>query len=221
MAEARSLLRATASQRGPAAAGITDRWASYHPKTGALRCSACDFAVVKHERLWGAHTASKTHRDNVQAIEAREQAHADAAPDEEAQKDDAADTLKRKEPEAHEEADAKRTRRETEDEAHPSLDREWEEFQRTVLQPASTTQHKYDQATVSVEPALVRDQTDDEPPVEESEEERRARLEREEREDILARIDAEQRAQAEADERVTALRARFAQIREARQRRAK
>lgn len=201
MAEARSLLRATASQRDPSAAGILDRYASYHPKTGALRCSACDFAVVKHERLWSAHALSKTHRANVQAIESRERAAQQHKPH--AVQDEPSETLKRKETEPEELSEAKRTRRDA-DTTPASLDKEWEEFQRTVLQPAASPPTPYDKATITVAPQLVREQATDEPEKEETDEERRARLEREEREDILARIDEEQRAQDEAEERYVA-----------------
>lgn len=236
MADARSLLRAAATQRAPHAAGITDRWASYHPKTGALRCAACDMVVVKHERLWGAHTASKSHRANVRAMEEREaqEQTSDRAVEEPVVHTEQEDTLKRKdadEPDVTGATEVKRTRRETDSEtdAAPALDKEWEEFQRTVIAPSNAKPSSYDDATITAAPELVRDQVAEAPQEEETEEERRARLEREEREDILARIDAEQRAQAEADERyvfsltrrVLALRARFDRIREARHRRSK
>lgn len=216
MSDARSLLRAAASQREqPPAAGIHDRWASYHAKTGTLRCSACNSAVIKHERLWGAHAASKTHRANVHAIEAREArdtAKEGAAPEMvpvDADPAPEAEGLKRKEAEDSEETESKRTRRDAPEAQAPAVDKEWEEFQRTVLQtpaPAPAPQKNYEHATISVEPELHHEQTQGTGEVvEETEEEKRARLDREAREEILSRIEDEQRAQDEADERYVAI----------------
>ncbi|WFD43730.1 hypothetical protein MPSI1_002394 [Malassezia psittaci] len=226
MVEARSLLRARTSQRDGEAERVDDKWASYHPKTGALRCSACDMLTVKHERLWANHLASQTHRQRVERIEQRaendkqeseqglhtENSNADSAP----LTKDATEIRKRKDTEDSD-ADVKRIKHDLpgQDDAI-SLDQEWQAFQDSLKQ-ATPTDHTYNLATISVEPELRRQQADD-PVQHETEEERRNRLQREEREDILARIDAERQAQAEADDRVAALRARFAQIRQARKR---
>lgn len=217
MSDARSLLRAAASQREqPPAVGIHDRWASYNAKTGTLRCSACNSAVIKHERLWGAHAASKTHRANVHAIEAREArdtAKEGAVPEDvpvDADPEPEAEGLKRKEAEDSEETESKRTRRDAPEAQAPAVDKEWEEFQRTVLQTAATApapapQKNYEHATISVEPELHHEQAQGTGEVvEETEEEKRARLDREAREEILSRIEDEQRAQDEADERYVA-----------------
>ncbi|WFD24031.1 hypothetical protein MEQU1_002728 [Malassezia equina] len=125
--------------------------------------------------------------------------------------------LKRKDPDtdANESADAKRVR-------HDTLDDEWAEFQRTVVAPANdTSANHYEHAIISAEPEL-RSTTQAETPYEqeESQAEQRARLDREAREEILARIEEEQRAQEDADERVQHLRTRLARIKQARQRRA-
>lgn len=133
--------------------------------------------------------------------------------------------LKRKDPDtdADESADTKRVR-------HDTLEDEWAEFQRTVVAPSndSSTNH-YEHATISAEPEL-RSTTQVETPYEqeESQAEQRARLDREAREEVLARIEEEQRAQEDADERyvlpshasVQLLRTRLARIKQARQRRA-
>ncbi|WFC99891.1 hypothetical protein MYAM1_002637 [Malassezia yamatoensis] len=221
MVEARSLLRATASQRDGAAERINDQWASYHPKTGALRCSACDLVTVKHERLWDNHLASQTHREHVKEMQQRadnarkesKDSNAESAP----LTKDAPEIRKRKDTQDSD-ADVKRTKHElpVQDDA-PSLDQEWQAFQTSLKQSETTKDPTYDHATISVEPELKREQAED-VVQHETEEQRRNRLQREEREDILARIDAERQAQAEADDRVAALRARFAQIREARKR---
>lgn len=98
-ADARSLLRAAAAQKrgvglasssassssssgnATSTTAIPDRFASYHRKTGALRCSACDL-TIKHESLWASHAASKSHRartDEVRRAEAEQEARAAAA----------------------------------------------------------------------------------------------------------------------------------------------
>ncbi|WFD20441.1 hypothetical protein MCAP1_002685 [Malassezia caprae] len=125
--------------------------------------------------------------------------------------------LKRKDPDtdADTSADTKRVR-------HDTMDDEWAEFQRTVVAPANeapTT--KYEHATISADPELNSAPQSDTPHEQsETQAEQRARLDREAREEALARIEDEQRAQEDADERVQLLRARLARIKQARQRRA-
>ncbi|WFD31214.1 hypothetical protein MSPP1_002248 [Malassezia sp. CBS 17886] len=157
------------------------------------------------------------------------------------------DTLKRKEHAAGDDAGGvKRTRNDggvagrssstAGDAAVPpgSLDAEWAEFQRTVLsadvtaadaetaaaEPAKTYEH----ATISAEPSLMRDEPPPPPEEErapvETEEQKRSRVDREMREEILARLDSEQQVQREGDERVHVLRQRLSRIREARKKRA-
>lgn len=108
---------------------------------------------------------------------------------------------------------------------HESFDAEWAEFQRTVLAPSRAPAPTYEHATISAEPELHTQAPDQAEP---SEAERRALIDQAAREEILARIEDEQRAQDEAEERyvhihshtsVQSLRARFAKIKQARQRR--
>lgn len=242
--DARSLLRAsTASsasgshvEGAPTHRAIVDRFASYHPKTRALRCSACDYQIVKHESLWASHTASKTHRSNVQAIKRREeeQARRDAESSAISEKSTAPGKRKQENEQAKEvqEVDTmKRARREgagPSDEALSQIDSEWERFQAEVLDASANGQSDDSKryinagATIEVEPMLKNQMDDDGVGEDEADElvetpaEKQARLEQEEREDIIARLEEEQRLQEEADERASALRARFEAMRRAR-----
>ena len=74
------------------------------------------------------------------------------------------------------------------------LDQAWAEFQRTVLEADAPS---YDHATISAEAQTTQAPHD----AEESESARRARLDRAAREEILSRMEDEQRAQEEGDER--------------------
>ncbi|BEJ13518.1 hypothetical protein CspHIS471_0306920 [Cutaneotrichosporon sp. HIS471] len=73
----------------------------------------------------------------------------------------------------------------------------------------------------SAAPQLVKDKNEEEreatPESEETEAERRARLAREEREEVLARLEEEQRAQEDADARVDALKARMEALKKRRE----
>lgn len=133
--------------------------------------------------------------------------------------------LKRKDPDTDADAstDTKRVR-------HDTMDDEWAEFQRTVVAPANEIPvTNYEHATISADPELISKGYSETPDEQgESQAEQRARLDREAREEVLARIEDEQRAQEDADERyvgtthtsVRLLRARLARIKQARQRRA-
>lgn len=231
-ADARSLLRVAAAERARSSAGgIADPWASYHPTTGALRCAACGYMVIKHEALWSAHAASKSHRSNA----AREKAEREEKERKEAEKkarkegkrkavDGDADAVEKRQ-------DTKRARTEEEgvkgaaalplqSQTNEPVDEDWELFRRTVLDAESDSQApqaaaapSYANATISAEPVLRADasreggahgdagEQQQEETQEESAEEKRARLEQEEREEIYARFEEEQRLQDEADER--------------------
>lgn len=242
-ADARALLRAAASSSAQGATeGIKDRFASYHPKTRALRCLACNYLVIKHESLWASHAASKSHRSNAAQVRKSEEEHEEQQKQQRraAQVDNVDGTGgKRK---GHEEEDqngdeeaAKRARK---SETAQPVDAEWERFQREVLNAPSAEQQpsltSYADATIEVGPELRRAHGDDREETREVEEEedeedelgqankveteaeRRTRLEREEREEILARFEEEQRVQDEADERVAALKSRFERLKQAR-----
>lgn len=91
-------------------------------------------------------------------------------------------------------AQEKRARRDT-------FDDDWAEFQRTVVAPSREPQPSYAHATISAEPELHATLTQDPKDVQSSETERRSHIEQATREDILARIEEEERAQEEAGER--------------------
>lgn len=224
MADERSLLRAAAVQRDARAGAIHNRWASYHPKTGVLRCVACDYTPLKHERLWAAHEASAFHRDRVALLLAQEKKKVASDPPLDisadapsTEHDDAPSSTalllggtdsqkKRKETEAGvdttsatSETDTKRARRTT------SLDDEWALFQRTVVQAGDTGSAAQESGVISAEPQLVSHESQPEAEVD-SEAAERARLDRATREDFLARLDAEQDAQQEGAERCVSMR---------------
>ncbi|AXA50557.1 uncharacterized protein MRET_2679 [Malassezia restricta] len=108
-------------------------------------------------------------------------------------------------------AQEKRARRDT-------FDDDWSEFQRTVVAPLREPQPSYAHATISAEPELHATLTQDPKDVQSSKTERRSHIEQATREDILARIEEEERAQEEAGERIRILRARLARIKQARRR---
>lgn len=182
-------------------------------------------------RRGGGSSATKTNQHgvpapNVAAAPPRPEAAETRRPSTDPPSDREEDMpLKRKDPDTEADAstDTKRVR-------HDTMDDEWAEFQRTVVAPANESPAtNYEHATISAEPEL-HSNTQSETPHEqgESQAEQRARLDREAREEVLARIEDEQRAQEDADERyvfrtdtsVRLLRARLARIKQARQRRA-
>lgn len=201
--DARALLRA--AQQATGSSGTTtlnDAFASYHPRTQALRCSACSYAAIKHDSLWPAHAASKSHKLNVAKLKAAQEAEQQQRVGE-----------KRKAATAHEEAD-KRVK--TSSPPPAAVDAEWALFEAEVLNAPNTSADaiapKYVGSTVEVAPVLRAEsgqpphqqrQDDDEAPVQvaETAEQKRARLEQEEKEEIYARLEDEQRTQDEAEER--------------------
>lgn len=109
------------------------------------------------------------------------------------------------------------------------IDLEYERFQREMRLNAEEQQEAYQRATVVAEPALTIQETPEgfpnlqaEPITNESsqkrdEEEARKRKEHEERELIMDRLMDEERAQEEADMRVTAMKARLDALRKKRE----
>lgn len=268
-ADARSLLRAAASSQA-GTAGIADRHASYHPKTKALRCAACQYQPIKHESLWPSHAASKSHRANVQQIEEGERRRALTARHDddivEASGDSVDDTHERSKRKASKEGPDQLAGKRPKSNAagqpgisRPmTLDLEWERFQAEVLDApiaggssasnssASNSSYLVD-ATIKVQPLLREESKDarkgdagavsnrrsvgaptdakderaedmilDPSFATESVEGRRQRLEREAREEILARLEEEQRVQEEAEDRVRALKERLERMRHSR-----
>ncbi|KIS69517.1 uncharacterized protein UMAG_02056 [Mycosarcoma maydis] len=240
--DARSLLRAVASERAKlGASGVSDAFASYSAN-GGLRCSACDYLAIKHESLWGAHVLSKSHRTNVARIHKEEQVRQaelertkagkrkatqgdgrDASPS-----DAAADATH-----ARSTLASKKARADTEQvvtDTPPTLDPEWELFKSQVESIEPDLDHPSDTpiagAALEAEPQLISqddlDQRHDtdavlwEKSAEELEAEERARIEQQEREEILSRMEEEQRQQDEADQRVSALKQRLQRLKQAR-----
>lgn len=240
--DARLLLRAavaSSSAQSLSDGGIKDRFASYHPKTRALRCTACDFLNIKHESLWASHAASKSHRSNVaklkreeeeKEMERKRQQQASAIQQEESVVEEVGSLGNKRKERGLEHESSKRAKKGDRDQAE---DLEWERFQREVLDAPSTIEQPslstYAEATIEVAPALrpgvngeigeEEDEVDEEDmnqQATETDAERRSRLEREDREEILARLEEEQRLQDEADERVSALKNRFEKLKQAR-----
>ena len=219
--DARSLLRAAASERAKASTqGIYDPFASYNTTTGALRCSACSYTPIKHESLWAPHAQSKSHRMNVARIRAEqeERERIEREHQQEAERTRRESEGKRKaeddQDNAAEENEAKRAR--TADVAQTqksSVDPEWERFQKELAGEDSTSTAEasasvFEQATIEVQPILKGQDANEDgagtgagDEQEETEQERRARLDREEREEIYSRFEEEQRIQDEAQER--------------------
>lgn len=113
---------------------------------------------------------------------------------------------------------------------HNTFQDDWAEFQRTVVAPSRKSEPLYAHATISAEPELHSEPTQKPKDTQPSDMERQSLIEQATREDILARIEEEERAQEEADERyvntnvttyttsIRSLRARFAKIKQARRR---
>ncbi|KAJ9480163.1 hypothetical protein PHBOTO_003396 [Pseudozyma hubeiensis] len=239
--DARSLLRAAANERVKAGgSGISDSFASYS-SSGNLRCSACDYLTIKHESLWGAHVLSKSHRTNAARIKQEDQlrqAELQRTKDgkrkaEDAEGDAQGDSLATSTGgdlyQQHSALASKKARTDTSD-AAPAVDAEWELFksqmESTEAEPDSSTQLSSAGAALEAEAQLIsHDGAEDaqgslngieEKSPEEMAAEERARKEQEEREEILSRVEEEQRLQDEADQRVTALKERLQRIKQAR-----
>ncbi|GJE85659.1 hypothetical protein PsYK624_017380 [Phanerochaete sordida] len=112
--------------------------------------------------------------------------------------------------------------------APAAVDLEWEKFQQEVLNPPDVVEDTFQRATVMAEPTVnedalagfpPRDDAAEEPQEELTEEQIRRRKEQDERELIMDRLMEEERAQEEADARVTMLKTRLEALR--RQREAK
>ncbi|EST04685.1 hypothetical protein PSEUBRA_005961 [Kalmanozyma brasiliensis GHG001] len=244
--DARSLLRAAANERAKASAtGISDPFASYS-STGGLRCSACKYLTIKHESLWGAHVLSKSHRSNVARIREEELSQAELqrtkdgkrkAQDAPAQDDHrealAASTTNADDRNADAASGSKKARVDTdqENDIAPSVDPEWELFKAQLesAEPGQGPAAETNSAGAALEAEAQLISNDDagrndgtvgndaeELTIEEVQAQERARKEQEEREEILSRLEEEQRQQDEADQRVSALKQRLQRIKQAR-----
>ncbi|PWZ01321.1 hypothetical protein BCV70DRAFT_198747 [Testicularia cyperi] len=243
--DARSLLRAAASERARTATlGITDPFASYSG-TGGLRCSACNFLPLKHESLWSAHAASKSHRANAARIREegkrkQEQEHEEQLRQAELQRtkdgkrkaiDSDHDDGTSDSTDKQDGVTTKKSRTQSIQDANGAgsvVDAEWEMFKAQMEVPDASAMDSSSyaaDATIEVQPQLrtddgnadSKDATEDDQKIrEEQEAEERTRKEQEEKEEIYARFEEEQRLQDEADERVTALKQRLERIKQAR-----
>ena len=214
MADARSLLRAAMQRDG----SVKDRRTTYRQRQDAFYKDTGD-SSAKQERVDASPVVSQAPHDHVAAERADSTAKVgEEAPDRDKDKEDnsTAGPLEAQSPEAPlmpeepaapgppglkrkatpeapldsasmEPVESKRART-----AH--LDQAWAEFQRTVLEADAPS---YDHATISAEAQTTQAPHD----AEESESARRARLDRAAREEILSRMEDEQRAQEEGDER--------------------
>lgn len=246
-ADARSLLRAAASERAKAgASGISDPFASYS-STGSLRCSACNYLTVKHESLWGAHVLSKSHRTNVAQIREEELREAelqrtkdgkrkaqDVPVEEEGDDSPPASRAGVDDEGAGASSGSKKARMEptTAIDSTLSIDPDWQLFKSQMESPEPDLDLTADThgagAALEAEAQLIsRDGADmdgtkadiddvEELNAEELAAQERARKEQEEREEILSRLEEEQRQQDEADQRVSALKQRLQRIKQAR-----
>jgi zinc finger protein 830 len=107
-----------------------------------------------------------------------------------------------------------------------SLDQEWVQFQQSVIN-APDSAATYDRATIFAEPELVSDPTEGFPthddhgahasPVTRVDEDERRRKDQEERELIMDRLMDEERAQEEADMKVTIMKNKLAALRKRRE----
>jgi len=105
-----------------------------------------------------------------------------------------------------------------------TLDQEWMQFQQSVIN-APDTAATYDRATIFAEPELVSDPTEGFPthndapasPAIRVDEDERRRKDQEERELIMDRLVDEERAQEEADMKVTVMRNKLAALRKRRE----
>lgn len=225
--DARSLLRAAANERAKAgASGISDPFASYS-SSGGLRCSACNYLTIKHESLWGAHALSKSHRANVTRIGEEEvrQAEIQRTKDGKRKADDADEALDEGDGplttatgtgNGEENAGPESKKARTEANGAEAIDLEWELFksQMEATEP-DTSQPRKDYSAapaLEAEAQLISHDGDarsgqeahggvEEKTAEELEAEERAGKEQEEREEILSRLEEEQRQQDEADQR--------------------
>lgn len=222
-ADARILLRAAANERAKtSASGISDPFASYSA-SGGLRCSACNYLTIKHESLWGAHVLSKNHRSNVARIREEElrQAEIQRTKDGKRKAENSEPSLNQGKG-ANTTADVGTGQDDAEPESkkvrtEPTYnDSEWELFKSEMEASEPRADEPVESygagAALEAEAQLIsRDNTDlkavgvgdeaEEKTVEEIEATERARKEQEEREEILARMEEEQRQQDEADQR--------------------
>ncbi|KAH0833144.1 hypothetical protein J3R83DRAFT_12141 [Lanmaoa asiatica] len=106
----------------------------------------------------------------------------------------------------------------------PSLDQEWIQFQQSVIN-APDAVATYDRATIFAEPELVSDPSEGFPahdgvhaqPLTKADEDERRRKEQEERELIMDRLMAEERAQEEADMKVVTMKNKLEALRKRRE----
>lgn len=220
-ADARTLLRAAASERAKSnTSGISDPFASYS-STGGLRCSACNYLTIKHESLWGAHALSKSHRANVTRIREEELRQAELQRTKEGKRKavDAGADIEEHDGPLPSNADGGDVKEDAAPESNKArtdtaIDPEWELFKSQMEAPEpepdpSASNYSAGAALEAEAQLISQDDADlaaaedgvEEKSKEKIEAEERARKEQEEREEILSRLEEEQRQQDEADQR--------------------
>ncbi|KAJ7052525.1 hypothetical protein C8F01DRAFT_1221869 [Mycena amicta] len=237
MADVRALLKAKREETR-----VSHPLASY--TNGQLRCIAC--GPVKQASAWDGHVGSKIHRTNVARLREEErQQEVERRKREEEEEERARRSVangKRKAEPDMDDSDTESKRRKVdngfpadffsdpsrappptfddEEPEQPSIDAEWERFQRDVVnvsEPGDVRRDTYDSATVMAEPELVVENLEGLPQQEaeaeaskpKSEDQLRREKEQDERELIMDRLLEEERAQEEADMKVTMLRNRM------------
>ncbi|KAJ6577248.1 hypothetical protein B0H19DRAFT_1207784 [Mycena capillaripes] len=209
MADVRALLKAKRQE-----ARISHPLASY--SNGQLRCVAC--GPVKHASAWEGHLGSKLHRTTVARLKEEERLREAQRIRQEEEEQARVSNGKRKPEEQDSDSDTEPKRRKPATAPATSLDAEWERFQRDVVN-ASDPRDAYENATIMAEPELASDtfegfpaQQTESAPVEpdklDSEQVRRQK-EQDERELIMDRLLDEERAQEEADMKVTLMKNRL------------
>ncbi|KAJ7284820.1 hypothetical protein C8J57DRAFT_1289557 [Mycena rebaudengoi] len=240
MADVRALLKAKRQE-----ARITHPLASY-TQSGQLRCVAC--GPVKHASAWEGHLGSKLHRTTVARLKEEDRLRAAQRREESPELPPAKRKAEEQDSDSDTDADFSSAKRrkvtvvpgdffsdssrtalpppsddEEEDApvAEPTLDSEWERFQRDVVNAPAPTDNReaYENATIMAEPELASETPEGFPPQQTAEtpeqpnkldlEEARRQKEQDERELIMDRLLDEERAQEEADMKVTVMKNRL------------
>jgi zinc finger protein 830 len=223
MSDVRALLKAKRQE-----ARVIHPFAVYSA-VGQLRCTACN-TLVKHASAWQGHLGSKIHRSNVTILkeQQRESVEERGGTPEGSSGSNSGDE-EEEEPQTttsvvvHDSVAQDRPPTFNEGITPTSIDLEWKEFQRSVVNTPDT-QDVYQRATVVVEPEMASSvpegfPTQNEPQTKSTvnAEEKARRIEQEERELIMDRLIDEERAQEDADSRVIVMKQKLAALKRKRE----
>jgi zinc finger protein 830 len=240
MSDVRALLKAKRQE-----ARITHPFASYS-STGQLRCKLCN-TLVKHTSAWQGHLGSKLHRNNVAEFKEQQSKAVQEAVREEDHEEEEEEGEEEEEegrkleqsnlpnfpsrtplnlPTSGQSGGGEGTRMDVTSDGQPTaIDLEWQQFQRDVVN-APELREVYDRATVIAEPEIASSVPDGFPSVNEAEvtngsmkteEDARRLKEQEERELIMDRLMDEERAQEDADLKVTLMKQKMALLKRKRE----